>query len=147
MSASSAPLGAAEMRVLAGMGAELAPLAVKTLHLDGNGFGDGGLALLLPLVRSAMPQLERLVLHSNDITNEGAAALAATPPRQPLLELDLSQNAIGDAGLAALMAALADGSLSVLESLDLIGNAASDMAIDELKTTWKTMRRNRRGRP
>ena len=143
MSASSPPLRVPQLCVLCGMCTELAPLAVRNLHLDGNGFGDEGVALLLPLMRSAMPHLERLVLRSNDLTDTSACAVAATPPARTLRELDLACNAIGERGLAALTAALDSGVLSVHEALDVSANPVPAEAANTLKSALLAARKRR----
>jgi hypothetical protein len=146
MSDSAPPLRLPQLRILGGMCTELAPLAVRHLHLDGNGFGDEGVALLLPLMRSAMPHLERLGLRSNDLTDMSACAVAATPPARTLRELDLACNAIGERGLAALTAALDSGVLSVHEVLDVSVNPAPPEAANMLKSALQAARKRRVGR-
>ncbi len=143
MSDSMKPLAIPELQVLCGMSVEVAPLAVRKLHLDGNGFGDAGVALLLPLMRSAMPHLERLILQANDLTDASASAIAATPPARVLLELDLSRNAIGEPGLVVLAGALDCNALRVHEVLDVSDNPAPTEAAEKLHRAFKAARKRR----
>ena len=75
-------------------------------------------------------------LAGNAIGDAGAAALAAALRKgaAPKLEwIVLSENAIGDAGLAALAAALLEGAAPKLERISLDGNPASAAAVLALK--------------
>ena len=93
---------------------------------------------LVPLLASShLPHLQRLLLKSNAITDEGVAHLCASPPAPSLLHLDLSHNQIGDAGMASLAAALEGGRLAVLDALQVEENAASAAAEKEVNLMWE----------
>ncbi|KAG8459931.1 hypothetical protein KFE25_010980 [Diacronema lutheri] len=113
--------------------AELAPAlthgALRTLHLQGNPLGDGGVAALAAALgaRASPSGLRELHLGACGVGDEGAAALARglTAGRLcALRNLALPFNQLSDAAGAALGAALRDGrELNSLATLDLEGNA------------------------
>ena len=111
---------------------------LKTLDLDSAAIGDAGLVALAPALRRR-PALERLSLDGNPFGDEGLAALVAPPPPAgapppttgglaKLKALDLSDTQITDAGCATLAAALDSGALPALERLFLDGIPASAAA-------------------
>jgi len=104
-------LTVSELRTFAALCAEHGPLATTALYLDDNGFGDEGLGVLTPLLCDSFPSLARLHLPSNNLSEAGIRALCAAPLAQPLVELELSGNRIGSAGLAALGDAIKAGRL------------------------------------
>ena len=117
------PFLATELQTLAALAAAHGPLAVRTLHLNGNGFGDEGARLLAELLASPqLPSLERLLLDSNHIGDAGLSALLAALSPRPLLYLDLAHNLIGEGGVTDLTEAVRGGTLHVVELLDVTGN-------------------------
>jgi hypothetical protein len=113
---------------------------LENLGLSNVGIGDAALAALAPALRRR-PALERLWLNGNPFGDEGLAALLAPPPpagalplptgglkKLKVLNLDYTQ--VSDAGCAALAAALDSGALPALETLGLNGIPASAAAIE-----------------
>jgi len=112
---------------------------LKGLFLVNDNIGDAALAALAPALRRR-PALQYLNLCYNPFGDEGLAALVAPPPPpagsllQPagglkkLLELDLEDTQVTDAGCAAFAAALHGGTLPALVRVDLDGIPASDAA-------------------
>ncbi|EOD10767.1 hypothetical protein EMIHUDRAFT_447308, partial [Emiliania huxleyi CCMP1516] len=104
--------------------------ATELLYAD-LGWGDAEAAQLAEVLASgAAPRLETLVLHGNNIGDEGWKALAAALKEgaAPRLEyLTLNGNKIGDEGSKALAAALGkEGAAPRLEYLALNGNKIGD---------------------
>ena len=117
------PFRAPELTAFATLATAHGPLAVRTLHLNCNGFGDAGAQILANLLASPqLPSLERLLLDTNEIGDAGLAALLAVLPSRPLLYFDLAHNLLGEGGVTALTAAVRDGALHVVELLDVTGN-------------------------
>ena len=78
-------------------------------------------ALADPVLRQ-LPQLTGLTMWSNQIGDEGLAALIAQPMKgvfESLERLDLSMSCITDAGCAAFAAVLRSGALPELKEVDL----------------------------
>ena len=111
---------------------------LKTLQLSSAAIGDAGLVALAPALRRR-PALEYLDLDGNPFGDEGLAALVAPPPPAgapppptgglaKLNVLGLNHTQIADAGCATLTAALDSGALPALEQLDLEGIPASAAA-------------------
>ena len=111
---------------------------LKSLTLRNAAIGDAGLVALAPALRR-LPALEWLDLDGNPFGDEGLAALVAPPPPAgapppttgglaKLKVLYLSRTQITDAGCATLAAALDSGALPALENLYLDGIPASAAA-------------------
>ena len=111
---------------------------LKGLQLNSAAVGDAGLVALAPALRR-LPALEFLALDGNPFGDEGLAALVAPPPPAgapppttgglaKLKVLYLSRTQITDAGCATLAAALDSGALPALENLYLDGIPASAAA-------------------
>ena len=112
---------------------------LKSLQLDSAAIGDAGLVALAPALRRR-PALEELALDGNPFGDEGLAALVAPPPAAgappptttgglaQLKALWLGDTQITDAGCATLAAALDSGALPALEKLYLYGIPASAVA-------------------
>jgi len=153
MSESSAPLGLEEVRTLATLVREHAPLAVKNLYLDDNLLGPEAIALLAPLLASSglLPRLETLVLTSNAMGEQGMATLCAAlaaraelePPPPPLALLDIASNQIGDGGVAALATEVGAGRCAV-ERVDVSANGAAEATERELAQAIKLAKSKRR---
>ena len=109
---------------------------MSQLYLDDNEFGDGGVAIVAPLLALALTQLERLVLTSNAIGDHGitslCAGLGAVPSGHWLKNLDLAKNEITDKGLVALTAEVRAGRVRVAH-IDVSGNPA---CADDDRTRW-----------
>ena len=121
---------------------------LKFLYLDSTAIGDAGLVALAPALRR-LPALEDLDLEGNPFGDEGLAALVAPPPPAgapppttggltKLKELYLSDTEITDAGCAALAAALDSGALPALEDLYLYGIPASAAATAAVMARFRT---------
>jgi Ran GTPase-activating protein (RanGAP) involved in mRNA processing and transport len=101
---------------------------IEVLAARDNGIGDAGLLALAPALRQR-PTLEGLSLAGNPLGDEGLAALVALPPKTGALarlwRLDLDRSQIGNAGGAALAAALERGIMPALEKLLFSSDAAA----------------------
>ena len=128
--------GASELAAALGRGA--LP-RLKRLTLCKAAIGDAGLVALAPALRRR-PALEWLGLEGNPFGDEGLAALVAPPPADapppqaevlPKLEwLHLGESQITDDGCAHLASRLRIGALPALKGLCLDGIPASEAAID-----------------
>ena len=109
---------------------------LETLFLmNHTAIGDAGLVALAPALRR-LPALESLYLFANPFGDEGLIALMAPPLTgglKELVELDIEDTLVSDAGCAALAAALDSGALPALETLELEGIPASAAAIDAVR--------------
>ena len=103
---------------------------LKSLLLGRTAIGDAALVALAPVLRR-LPELERLDLDGNPFGDKGLAALVAppppagAPPTTKLKVLSLKDTELSDAGCAALAAALDSGALPALAHLYLLGTRAS----------------------
>ena len=116
---------------------------LKILFLSNAAIGDAGLVALAPALRRPAP--EALYLQGNPFGDEGLAALLAPPPPAgavppptgglaKLKQLYLNGTQVTDAGCAALAAALGNGALPALTTLSLHvipASAAAKAAVDE----------------
>ena len=129
--------GASALAAALGQGA-LPRLKTLDLYNAATAIGDAGLVALAPALRR-LPALERLSLNGNPFGDEGLAALVAPPPPAgapppttggltKLKHLNLSYTQITDAGCATLAAALDSGALPALKRLFLVGIPASAAA-------------------
>ena len=110
---------------------------LQCLFLGCAAISEAGLVALAPALRR-LPALELLYLAGNPLGDEGLAALVAplpagAPPRPAgvltkLLELNLGDTQITDAGCATLIAALQSGALPALQGLHLSDNPATNAA-------------------
>jgi len=125
-------------------------LQLNILALCDADIGDAGLAALAPALRRH-PALQALWLNGNPFGDEGLAALVAPPPpagtpplptgglkKLKLLSLDYTQ--VTDAGCAALAAALDSGALPALVTLTLDDIPASAAAIDAVREALERSR-------
>ena len=115
---------------------------LKRLALHDTAIGDAGLVALAPALRRR-PALEYLDLDGNPFGDDGLAAFVAPPlPVRPagapppptgrlakLKVLSLTNTKVADSGCAALAAALDSGALPALERLNLFGIPASAAAM------------------
>eukprot|EP00659_Diplonema_papillatum_P011388 gene11388-17519_t len=116
--------------------------AISHIELSGGSGADGRFhadetAFLLFSVLPLHPSVTSVDLRNNDITDDGAAAIAEylEDPGASLEELDLSHNKIGDPGFIHLLAALRRN--TALRSLRLDGNLkarAESSFLDEVLT-------------
>jgi len=112
---------------------------LKVLYLNSAAIGDAGLVALAPALRRR-PALEGLDLDGNPFGDEGLAALVAPPPADApppqaealakLSMLDLGGTQITDDGCVQLASRLRSGALPALEVIDLDEIPASDAAVD-----------------
>eukprot|EP00964_Phaeocystis_antarctica_P026346 scaffold14840_cov66-Phaeocystis_antarctica.AAC.5 len=128
---------AGAMALAAALGRGALP-RLKALRLYHNAIGDAGLVALAPALRRR-PALEQLTLDGNPFGDEGLAALLAPPPPAgapppptgvltKLKTLNLRCTQVTDAGCATLGAALESSALPALEELYLLAAPASDAA-------------------
>ncbi|KAL1520722.1 hypothetical protein AB1Y20_022291 [Prymnesium parvum] len=144
-----APLSVRELRLFAELARSHGALGVRTLHLQGNGFGDEGVAALAPLLSDrSLPHLERLLLSANAIGDEGLSALSDALASRQLLYLDLTHNLISEGGILKLGAALRAGQLRVTQLLDVADNpGASESALEALEDARTASLPDRRATP
>ena len=109
---------------------------LRLLSLTRAGIGDAGLVALAPALQH-LPALEELYLQGNPFGDEGLAALVALPlpagGLKKLRELYLSRTQVTDAGCTALVSALDSGALPALEHLGLYGIPASAAAKEAVR--------------
>lgn len=119
---------------------------VTSLGLPNNAFGDAGVAALAKAMAS-MPNLGGVDLGTNDITEEGALALAdairsCKSPKWRGLCLD--KNRIGDTGALAIIAAVEEnwkqGKPDVMDSLYIKWNGLSDETVESMRATWAVIK-------
>ena len=94
---------------------------IQELLFCENQIGNVGIVALAPVLRQ-LPLLTGLTMWSNQIGDEGLAALIAQPMKrvfESLERLDLSMSCITDAGCAAFAAVLRSGALPELKEVDL----------------------------
>lgn len=106
------------------------------LFLEGAWTSDSGAQTLAPALRH-LPRLVHLDLEGNGIGEAGVAALAratADGALSRLRVLDLQNNRIGDGGVRALAAAVAGGAFATLQVLHLGGNKIGDAGAEALAT-------------
>ena len=128
---------------------------LKHLFLYNAAIGDAGLVALAPALRRR-PALEGLDLDGNPFGDEGLAALVAPPPPaagtppppagglKKLKVLCVSHTNVTDAGCATLVAALDSGALPALEQLDFDRIPASAAAIEAVYAAMaRSMHRSR----
>ncbi|MDB5308420.1 MAG: hypothetical protein JWO38_2622 [Gemmataceae bacterium] len=102
--------------------------AIRVLDLGSNGLDDAGMGVL---ARAAtLPRLQSLTLNDNrQITGDGVAVLADSPFFAGLLELDLSGNDVGEAGVRVVVRGRA---MARLHTLKLAGCHVGDPGIAAL---------------
>ncbi|KAK9822823.1 hypothetical protein WJX81_005289 [Elliptochloris bilobata] len=111
---------------------------LRALYLNDAGLGDEGVAAIAEALAEGSIELEELELAFNDLTEDGAASLAAALWRRvlpALQELDLCQNQIRRAGALAVAKAVA--AAKGLRLLALDENEISDAGVDHLKAVLK----------
>ena len=146
--------GASALAAALGQGA-MPRLAILTLA--NTAIGDAALAVLAPALRR-LPALVHLDLEGNPFGDEGLAALVAPPPPpagalptttgglKKLMALSLSDTQIADAGCTALASALDSGVLPALVVLKLDEISASAAAMEAVLAALATWQR-RKGAP
>lgn len=100
-----------------------------------DGFGVMGVVALAKVCRDsgALPNLEELYLYDNRIGDAGVAALAAAVGSGSLPQLktlDLGKNQIGDVGVASLATAADGGALTNVTRLALAANRIGDRGLE-----------------
>ena len=107
----------------------------KVLHLLADKLRAG--SSWRPALRQ-LPKLKQLLLHSNQIGDQGLASLLAPPTAGVLPSLQalyLMDNQITDDGCAVLASALRDGALPALKILRVDDNPVSEHAIQAMLAT------------
>ena len=145
--APGAPGPSGVQRLGEGLGAGALP-AVKMLSIGNFHMGDAGAsALAAALGQGALPRLEFLALNETAIGNAGLVALAPGLRRLPTLDvINLSNNPLGDEGLAALVAPPPPagapppqtGVLTKLKDLHLRSTKVSDAGCATLASALKS---------
>jgi Ran GTPase-activating protein (RanGAP) involved in mRNA processing and transport len=97
---------------------------LQTLDLSNGGLGDEGLKSLSVALEHS--QLEQLCLSENHIGDQGMAHLANSKT-SALKNLDLSENQVGDAGFAILAASFANH--PHLQLLNMMGNQIGNLGM------------------
>jgi Ran GTPase-activating protein (RanGAP) involved in mRNA processing and transport len=104
----------------------LACTRLTMLSVTDNTMGAGGMRGLAPLLAAAAPSLRTFAASDNSLRRDGVAHLAAALAQcSALVQLDLSRNDMGDAGLAHLLPLLQGPHALSLTHLDLSENAIS----------------------
>jgi len=104
--------------------------ALEVISLDCNQVVDAGIAALAPALRQ-LPKLRHLFLSDNQIGDRGLALLLSEPMQGVLSSLRglyLRDNQITDSGCAALASSLRSGALPALSRLDVGESSASQEA-------------------
>ena len=116
----------------------------KELEYGGCGWGDPeaeqfAIALEWAHEHGVETPVTRLYLGGNALTDASLPRLiAALAAVTPRLEkLFLRKNKLSDAGARVLAAAISDGKLPKLKKLDVLGNAIGDEAKAELEAAWR----------
>uniref|UniRef100_A0A3B4CYJ7 NACHT domain-containing protein n=1 Tax=Pygocentrus nattereri TaxID=42514 RepID=A0A3B4CYJ7_PYGNA len=151
------------------------PLLLRELDLSGKIQGDSGMKKLSDLLEDSHCRITKLLLTRGSITAEGCAALASALCSNPshLIELDLSENQLGDSGVkkicsllntlhcklkklnlsfcsltekgyVALASALKSSPSSLLTELDLRGNNPGDTGVKILTDIFGDSRKTLR---
>ncbi|XP_078504491.1 NACHT, LRR and PYD domains-containing protein 3-like [Lissotriton helveticus] len=103
------------------------------LDLGHNKLGDAGVSLICDALKHPDTRLQKISLQLCEITGASSAALAtALRSNRSLLELGLSRNVLGDAGLLLICDALKEPD-SRLQKIKLSKSSISSSVIDELK--------------
>ena len=102
------------------------------LSLYKNSIGDEGMkAFVSALESGALPNLETLWLSGNRISDEGMQAFSTAAGILPnLMKLFMDDNQISDKGMAVFSTALASGAFPKLKFCNVVGNPASNEAIE-----------------
>ncbi|XP_045146403.1 ribonuclease inhibitor isoform X5 [Echinops telfairi] len=110
---------------------------LQELCVDFNEIGDGGLSLLLQVLLGPTCKIQKLSLPNCSLTASSCEGLADLLRSRPtLLELDLSDNPLGDEGLRMLCGGLQDPQCH-LEKLQLEGCQLSGVSCELLEGVLK----------
>jgi uncharacterized protein (TIGR02996 family) len=111
---------------------------LRSLRLNNNRIGDAGLAMLAhsPLFARVLGAEHRLEVRENFVGPAGVAALAACPAVGVCTALDLTHNYLGDKGVAAL---LRSPYLSKLRVLRLARNQLTDAGIIAARELYESL--------
>ncbi|CAK0782497.1 hypothetical protein CVIRNUC_005717 [Coccomyxa viridis] len=109
--------------------------SLRELHMKGNELGDEGVKALCKALKERQSPITSLDFGNNNISAEGAEAIADIVKRAHLKELNLYMNDIGDAGILKIASAL-EGDSSLV-SLDVGGNNIEATGITALANALK----------
>ncbi|XP_078059027.1 NACHT, LRR and PYD domains-containing protein 3-like [Mustelus asterias] len=108
------------------------------LNLGVNKLGDSGVKLLSVALRNPDCKIQELHLRGNDLTDSCAEDLAsALSTNRSLIDLDLSENYLGDSGVKLLSVALRNPDCKI-QKLRLDNNALSDSCAEDLASALCT---------
>ncbi|XP_072893924.1 NACHT, LRR and PYD domains-containing protein 3-like [Hemitrygon akajei] len=105
----------------------------QELRLGGNDLGDSGVKLVSAALRNPECKIQKLGLGKVGLTDSGAEDLASALSTNPsLIELDLSDNKLGDSGVKLVSAALRNPDCKIqklwLRMVGLTNSGAADLA-------------------
>uniref|UniRef100_A0A4W3I6M9 Si:dkey-222h21.11 n=1 Tax=Callorhinchus milii TaxID=7868 RepID=A0A4W3I6M9_CALMI len=109
----------------------------QNITLTNNSLGNSGLRKLSAALMSSSCRLEKLVLSSNDLTEECCADLISILKTNPILkDFDLAYNKLSDSGVAQLSNALKDSDCEI-QALGLWGNELTECCCTTLSEALK----------
>ncbi|XP_078059406.1 uncharacterized protein LOC144484920 [Mustelus asterias] len=112
----------------------------QELSLGGNKVGDSGVKLLSAALRNPECKIRKLHLYGNDLTDSCAEDLAsALSTNRSLIDLNLSDNKLGDSGVKLLSVALRNPDCKI-QKLHLYGNDLTDSCAEDLASALSTNR-------
>ncbi|KAG7326032.1 hypothetical protein KOW79_010957 [Hemibagrus wyckioides] len=114
-------------------------LSVNSIYLSQNKLGDSGVERLSLVLQNPHCKVETLRLQLCGVTGEGCSALASALRSNPshLIDLELSNNELGDSGVKSLSAVL-ENSLCKLETLGLCDCGITDEGCSALTSALRS---------
>ncbi|XP_059818026.1 NACHT, LRR and PYD domains-containing protein 12-like [Hypanus sabinus] len=112
--------------------------SLTELNLSGNKLGDSGVKLVSAALRNPECKIQRLWLIDVGLTDSGVEDLAsALSTNTSLMELDMSENELGDAGVKIVSAALRNPECKI-QKLRLTRVSLSDSGAEDLVSALST---------
>ncbi|XP_059815319.1 NACHT, LRR and PYD domains-containing protein 14-like [Hypanus sabinus] len=112
--------------------------SLTELNLSGNKLGDSGVKLVSAALRNPECKIQRLWLIDVGLTDSGVEDLAsALSTNTSLMELDMSENELGDAGVKIVSAALRNPECKI-QKLRLTRVSLTDSGAEDLVSTLST---------